>query len=137
MFSLGNNGSINGNNSTYVAYCFHSVDGYSKFGSYEGVGNNNGPFVHCGFRPAWIMLKNTAASQHYTMYDTKRSTSNLVDNAVYGDETEAESSAAEHNIDILSNGFKIRNNAAQNNTNNNTYIFMAFAETPFKYSNAR
>ena len=137
VFSLGNNGSINGNNSTYVAYCFHSVDGYSKFGSYEGVGNNNGPFVHCGFRPAWIMLKNTAASQHYTMYDTKRSTSNLVDNAVYGDETEAESSAAEHNIDILSNGFKIRNNAAQNNTNNNTYIFMAFAETPFKYSNAR
>ena len=71
------------------------------------------------------------------MYDVKRSTTNLVDNAVYTDVTEAESSAAEHNIDILSNGFKVRNNAAQNNTNANLHIFMAFAEVPFKYSNAR
>ena len=137
VFSLGNNAAINGNNSTYMAYCWHSVDGYSKFGSYTGIGNNDGPFIYCGFRPAFIILKNTAAYQHYVIYDTKRSISNLVDNAVYADVTEAESSAAEHNIDILSNGFKIRNNAAQNNTNANLHIFMAFAETPFKYSNAR
>ena len=137
VFSLGNNAAINGNNNTYVAYCFHGVDGYSKFGNYMGTGSNDGPFVHCGFRPAFIILKNTAAYQHYVMYDVKRSTTNLVDNAVYTDVTEAESSAAEHNIDILSNGFKVRNNAAQNNTNANLHIFMAFAEIPFKYSNAR
>ena len=81
VFSLGNNAAINGNNNTYVAYCFHGVDGYSKFGDYMGTGGNDGPFVHCGFRPAFIILKNTAAYQHYVIYDTKRSTSNLVDNA--------------------------------------------------------
>ena len=137
VFTIGNNGTVNTNNGTYLAMCWHSVDGYSKFGSYEGVGDNNGPFVNCGFRPAFILLKNADAYQHYVIYDVKRSLINVVNTATYADVTEAESSAAEHNIDILSNGFKIRNNAAQNNTNNNTYIFMAFAETPFKYSNAR
>ena len=137
VFTIGNNSVVNTNNATYVAHCWHSVDGFSKFGFYEGDGDNNGPFIYCGFRPSFIMLKNGDAYQHYTMYDTKRSTSNLVNTAVYADVTEAESSAAEHNIDILSNGFKIRNNGAQNNTNNNHYMFMAFAETPFKYSSAR
>ena len=137
VFTIGNNSVVNTNNATYVAHCWHSVDGFSKFGFYEGDGDNNGPFIYCGFRPSFIMLKNGDAYQHYTMYDTKRSTSNLVNTAVYADVTEAESSAAEHNIDILSNGFKVRNNAAQNNTNNNHYMFMAFAETPFKYSSAR
>ena len=137
VFTIGNNGVVNTDNGTYLAMCWHSVDGYSKFGFYEGDGDNNGPFIYCGFRPSFIMLKNGDAYQHYTMYDTKRSTSNLVNTAVYADVTEAESSAAEHNIDILSNGFKVRNNAAQNNTNNNHYMFMAFAETPFKYSSAR
>ena len=137
VFTIGNNSVMNTNNATYVAHCWHSVDGFSKFGFYEGDGDNNGPFIYCGFRPSFIMLKNGDAYQHYTMYDTKRSTSNLVNTAVYADVTEAESSAAEHNIDILSNGFKVRNNAAQNNTNNNHYMFMAFAETPFKYSSAR
>jgi len=137
VFTIGNNSVVNTDNATFVAYCWHSVEGYSKFGVYGGTGDNDGPFVYCGFRPAFIMLKNSDAYQHYTIYDVKRRTFNPVNTAVYADVTEAESNDSEHNIDILSNGFKIRNNGAQNNTNNNDYMFMAFAETPFKYSNGR
>ena len=137
VFTIGNNSVVNTDNATFVAYCWHSVEGYSKFGVYKGTGNNDGPFIYCGFRPAFIMLKNSDAYQHYTIYDVKRRTFNPVNTAVYADVTEAESNDSEHNIDILSNGFKIRNNGAQNNTNSNDYMFMAFAETPFKYSNAR
>jgi hypothetical protein len=118
-----------------IAYCFAEVEGFSKFGSYTGNGSADGPFVYCGFRPAFVMVKRTDNSNNWILWDTTRNTYNQIDDNLYPD-----TSAAENNdpgIDALSNGFKIRGTALFSNASGGTYIFMAFAEAPFKYSNAR
>jgi hypothetical protein len=122
-----------------VAYCWAEIAGFSKFGSYTGNNSNDGPFVYCGFRPKFVMIKDTNTAGYWAIFDTVRSTYNVTSNYL-----QAQSSAAEvslvANIDFLSNGFKLRaNNAnsAQNNVSGNTYIYMAFAENPFKNSLAR
>ena len=121
----------------YIAYCFHSVDGYSKVGTYVGNGNANGPFVHCGFRPAWVMIKRTDNVSTWSILDSARDTFNSVEAALYADNTTVENDEPSLGRDYLSNGFKLTGTYSGQNTSGGTYIFLAFAESPFKHSNAR
>ena len=135
VLSIGRQDQVNGSGNTHVVYCFSEVKGYSKFGKYTGNANTNGPFVYTGFRPAWIMVKATDAAKSWYMWDNKRSTSgfNLVDDALLADTSDAEFSGS--NIDILSNGFKLRGSGSGENGSGTNYIYMAFAEQPFVNSN--
>jgi hypothetical protein len=136
LVTLGTGGGINQSGNDMIMYCFHSVDGYSKVGSYTGNGNADGTFVYTGFRPAWVMWKKTNASgTMWQIFDSARNTYNVMDNYLH-----AESSAAEANydfVDYTSNGFKHRHTSGHANGSGDTYIYLCFAETPFKYSNAR
>ena len=138
VFSLGGSGySSNNSGATYVAYCFHSVDGYSKVGSYLGNGSSDGVFIYTGFRPAWIMIKRIDSTGGWSILDDVRaSNNNPVDRRVQANDTDTEESAGV-NIDFNSNGFKLRNSASSMNNSSGSYIYLAFAEQPFKYSNAR
>jgi len=128
---------VNNSGDTYIAYCWHSVAGYSKFGSYVGNGSADGPFVYTGFRPAFVMVKRTDASQSWAISDNNRTTSYNPANGVLL----PNDSAAEQNLiwhDFLSNGFKARQTYTGLNASGGTYIYMAFAEQPFSGpSNAR
>ena len=121
-----------------VAYCFAPIAGYSAFGSYTGNGSADGPFVYTGFRPAYVMVKRTSSSgTNWQILDTKRSTYNVMGDYLYASASNAEAYDANVGIDSLSNGFKIRGTDGNTNTNSATYIYMAFAENPFKFSLAR
>jgi len=120
---------------TMVAYCFSEVAGYSKFGSYTGNGSTDGPFIFTGFRPRYVMFKRTNTTGSWYILDTARDTVNAVVNSLEADLSIAETSP--YTMDYLSNGVKIRTINADLNTSGSTYIYMAFAESPFKYANAR
>ena len=127
---------MNATSNTYIMYCFHSVEGFSKFSSYVGNGDPDGPFVYTGFRPSFVMIKcSSAASTFWIMFDVERDTYNVMDTYLQAQASNAESSFPF--IDYVSNGFKHRHNSSHTNTSGQTYIYMAFAENPFKYSNAR
>jgi hypothetical protein len=135
VFSLGNGTDTNGNTNNFVAYCFAAVAGYSAFGSYTGNGSSDGTFVYTGFRPRYVMIKNTSSSSDWYIIDTSRNPYNAPTLALYADTSDADVSSTWW--DILSNGFKLRNSATSINGNGNTLIYMAFAENPFKISLAR
>tara|TARA_B100000029_G_scaffold45537_2_gene42018 strand:+ start:149 stop:3604 length:3456 start_codon:yes stop_codon:yes gene_type:complete len=137
VFGIGTGTWVNTDGTEYVAYCWSEVEGYSKFGSYTGNGNDDGPFVWCGFRPRWLLIKNSATSADWQLYDTTRETENVMNTILSPASTAAESSAEGYKIDLLSNGFKPRYNYAGHNGSGNTLVFAAFAESPFKYANAR
>jgi len=121
-----------------VAYCFSEVAGYSAFGSYTGNGSADGPFVHLGFRPRWIMWKcTTTGATDWDIYDTSRDNYNAANHRLIPDTSGAEQTLSPATFDILSNGFKLRYNYASSNNSGDTYIYAAFAENPFKYSLAR
>ena len=121
----------------YIGYCFHSVDGYSKVGSYTGNGSTDGTFIYTGFRPAWVMVKDTSAGGgSWGIYDSKRSPNNVMSERLVASASQAEATNTSA-YDFTSNGFKIRTSDSNFNTNNTTFIYLAFSETPFKYSNAR
>jgi hypothetical protein len=129
---------IGGSTNNFVAYCFSEVAGYSAFGSYTGNGSTDGPFIYTGFKPAFILTKDiTTGSFWWEMVDSARSPYNVVDKTLYANVADAEYSGSSYNKDLLSNGFKIRNTNGGDNTSGSTYIYMAFAENPFKYANAR
>ena len=131
----GAGGATNPNGSACIAYCFAEKKGYSKFGSYTGNGNANGTFVYTGFKPAWILLKQSSASgAGWRMHDNKRGISgNPEDETLYASATNAESTGRD--VDFLSNGFKLRTDSGDGNSSGATYIYMAFAESPFVNSN--
>ena len=135
VFSIGNNIHVNESGDNYIVYCFHSVEGYSKIGSYVGNGNADGTFVHTGFRPAWIMIKNASGTGGWEIHDNKRVGYNPADETL--DANTAAAEATGNNLDILSNGFKVRHTYGTANTSGSTYIYLAFAAQPFKYANAR
>jgi hypothetical protein len=120
---------VNESSDNYIAYCFAEKKGYSKFGSYTGNSNADGPFVYTGFKPAFVLAKVSSDTNDWFMFDNKRSTFNAVDDSLFPNKTDAESTS--HVIDFLSNGFKIRDSDGTVNSTGNTYIFMAFAEAPF------
>jgi len=119
----------------YIAYCFHSVEGYSKVGSYTGNGSTDGTFVYTGFRPAWIMQKKSNNTGHWHIWDSTRNTSNEVTRYLSADDSSAE--ATDGGLDIVSNGFKPRKTGSGLNASGDTYIYLAFASQPQKFSNAR
>jgi hypothetical protein len=126
----------NKNGDNYVAYCFAEVAGYSAFGSYTGNGSSDGPFVFTGFRPRFIMVKGSSDSDRaWVMIDTSRNTANVMNLNLYANASDAE--ATDTRADGLSNGFKVRGTGTWVNNSASTYIYMAFAENPFKYANAR
>jgi len=120
---------------TMVAYCWAPVAGFSQFGSYTGNGSADGPFVYTGFRPKFVLRKRTDTTSYWVTMDSTRNTYNLVDLALYPNDSLAESS--DNGFDFLSNGFKIRSSGSNINASGGTYIYMAFAENPTKFANAR
>jgi len=133
---------VNNSGDTFVAYCFAEVAGYSKFGSYTGNGSTDGPFVYTGFRPAWIMIKTSSvASQEWYILDSARDTYNLTANKLFpntsGVENASPNSSSTNALDFLSNGFKLKTTNDGTNQSAGTYVYMAFASNPFKYSLAR
>jgi len=139
VFTLGADGGVNGSGSTNIAYCFHSVDGYSKVGSYTGNGSSSdGTFVYTGFRPAYVMIKSSSFTDIWGIYDNERSTYNVVDDFLRADSNHVEQTNDTNvKLDFLSNGFKARGNNDAVNKSGGTLIYIAFAEHPFKYTNAR
>ena len=136
VFSVSNGPAVNGNTSTYVAYCFAPVSGYSSISSWTGNGSTDGPFVFTGMRPRWIMYKVTnVTGGSWILIDTARDPYNVSQQYMYANSSQAEASYGV--FDILSNGFKIRTGDSQTNGSGNTYIYAAFAESPFNYSRAR
>ena len=136
VFSLGSAASVNQNGATFVAYCWSEVTGYSKFGSYTGNGSSDGPFIYCGFRPRWIMIKRTDTTGGWTIWDTSRDPYNIAGNELQANTANTEATA-QSDFDILSNGIKMRNTYAAENASGGTYIYAAFAENPFNISRAR
>jgi len=140
VFSLGNGTDTNdssGGGADHIAYCFHSVDGFSKVGSAIGNGSADGTFVYTGFRPRWILYKRAVGGTgNWYMFDTERDTYNVAKGFLDANSSDSEDTSAAR-IDILSNGFKLRLSTGAWNASGNTHVYLAFAEQPFKYSNAR
>ena len=133
VISIGSDGQVSGNGQSHICYAFHSVKGYCKVGTYTGNGNADGTFVYTGFKPAMVIIKNTASSEHWRIYDNKRDSFNHMFRCIFPNESSAESTVdnASEEIDFLSGGIKIRSNAQQLNASGQVYIYMAFAESPF------
>ena len=137
-FAIGSGSTVNTNGGTYVAYCWAEIAGFSKISSYTGNGSSDGPFVYCGFRPRFVMFKNTNTAQNWIIMDTARDPYNKMTQWLFPNTLGAEYTDANIAVDYLSNGFKLRNVAGTElNGNGNTIIFAAFAENPFKNANAR
>jgi len=125
------------NQGDIVFYAFSEVAGYSKFGSYTGNGNADGTFVFTGFRPAYILLKRTNSAAAWVVHDDKRAGYNGDNDYLHPDNNQSESDGSSGTIDLLSNGFKLRMTAGTHNGSGDTFIYLAFAEAPFKYARAR
>ena len=125
----------NNNNVTHVAYMFAPVEGFSAMGKYTGNGSTDGkgPFINCGFRPAWIMFKNISVVSNYRIFDSTRDPINYADRRLFVDSTSAESQNSTQRIDILSNGFRVLGNSSAStfNISGQEIIYVAFAEHPF------
>ena len=141
VFTLGTWSGMNTSTpSTILAYCFNSVEGYSKFGTYVGNSNDNGTFVYTGFSVAWLMVKRAnGANTNWTILDNKRDTSNVAETRLFANSTSADSvsGGGVGRVDFLSNGFKARDSHQDGNSSSGTYIYFAFAKSPFKNSRAR
>ena len=136
VFSVGSAAGTNGSSRTNIAYCFHSVKGYSKIGSYTGSGSTNGSYIHLGFKPAWTMYKriSSGGSGGWSIHDNKRSESNgnnPLRKYIVAQTSGTESTDDFFTIDHLSNGFKLRATDGESNASGVTYLYMAFAESPF------
>jgi hypothetical protein len=134
-FSLGTWAAVNSSGGTFVAYCWAEIAGFSKFGSYTGNGSADGPFVFTNFRPKYIMIKRTDTTANWIVMDTGRGLYNASYYYLLPNLTDADSGPIA--VDFLSNGFKMRLSNAPFNASGGTYIYMAFAENPFKNANAR
>jgi hypothetical protein len=135
LFSIFNSTNVNGSGYTYVAYCFTDIKGYSKFASYTGNGSTDGTFVYTGFKPAFVIYKDTTVgtSNDWVMVDNKRIGYNSSNYRLFPNWTGAENTTGSI-IDFLSNGFKFRESDTSSNGSGRTYIYMAFAENPFTSS---
>jgi len=136
VFTVNTNSAVNGSGNTHIAYVFAEVEGFSKVGKYTGNGDADGPFVWCGFRPEMVIIKNASSAENWAIHDTQRSPYNVVVARLEPSANDAEATNLTV-LDFLSNGFKIRGTDGMWNSDGDTYIFAAFAETPFKTANAR
>ena len=132
VFTIGNNGQVNTSGDNYIAYCFAEVPGYSKFGSYTGNGNVDGPFIYTGFKPAFVITKVSSGStvQGWLVRDNKRNPFNVSDTVLPANNNSADVvNAGSYGVDLLSNGFKIRGTDGGVNQNGGTLIYMAFGQS--------
>lgn len=130
-FTLGTDPNVNGSGNTYVAYVWNEVAGFSKFATYTSNGSTDGPFVYCGFRPAVVFIRCTENGEYWHLYDSTRNTYNATNLFLYPTTADAEGTSG-RDIDILSNGFKLRGtDGGINSAANRKYIAMCFAENPF------
>ena len=134
VITLGTGGSCNSSTDTFVSYAFHSVEGYSKIGSFVGNNNNDGTFLYLGFRPAYALIKAITASSDWAITDNTINPYNQMSGWLEAN-TDDDLNTNGY-LDFVSNGIKFRNTNAQFN-DAQTYLYMAFAESPFKYANAR
>ena len=130
VFSIGKDATTNENADVFLAYCFASVEGFSSIGSYRGTSTVNGPMVYTGFKPAFVMIKNTTSSGPWFMYDNQRSPYNEIDDQLQANDTAAETTGSEE-VDFLASGFKVRTNDSDINYGAYYYIYAVFAEYPF------
>lgn len=143
VFSIGTNSPVNTSGATIIAYCWAEIAGFSKFGSYTGNGSADGPFIYTGFRPKFVMVKGTDTVSNWNILDTSRDPYNLESNRLRPNLSNVEESTPSGTYAIcwdgLSNGFKLRGGSGTNDVNQTsaTYIYMAFAENPFKNALAR
>ena len=130
VFSVDGSNYSSGSSRNYIAYCFAEKQGYSKFGSYTGNGNADGTFVYTGFKPAFLLIKQTGAAGKWLMIDNKRDPDNACNHRLNADVSNAETT---NNIfvDMLSNGWKFRTTDDDYNTSGVAGIYMAFAKNPF------
>ena len=135
-FGIYSDGAVNNNGSNIIAWVWSEVEGFSKFGHLIGNGNSDGTYVHCGFTPRFIIVKNNNQGFNTVIQDTHRSPGNVAAKKLCPDSTAAEASAND-SFDILSHGFKMRTSDAGTNANGSRYVFMAFATNPLKYARAR
>jgi len=127
-FSIGTSGASNGSSDNHIAYCFKSIKGFSKVGSFIGNGSTNGPFVYCGFKPAFLLTRRISTTASWRITDSKRDVDNPANTQLYPNQNAAD--YTEYDIDFLSNGFKIRNSGAQMNANTYSTIYYAIAAEP-------
>ena len=135
VFSVGTSSSTNSNTKDYIAYCFSNVNSYLKIGKYTGNGSTNGTFIYTGFRPAFVMTKRIDSTGSWYIFDSTRATFNEAE--PYSLANAGNTEATDLGWDLLSNGFKHRTSYIEQNAWSGIYMYMAFAETPFKYANAR
>jgi hypothetical protein len=136
VFTISNNSEANANNENLIAYCFSEVAGYNKFGSYTGNGSTDGPFVFTNGKPAFVMIKRTDSTGDWYLFDSSRNSSNPVSLGLISNTTQIDGDYTGWG-DFLSNGFKIRRTDGAWNASGGTYIFAAFAESPFQTANAK
>ena len=141
VFTVGGSDEVN-DGYNYVAYCFAEVEGYSKFDSYTGNGSTDGPFIYTGFRPSTIIFKRTDSTDggEWKIMDSARTPYNWTCNILFPHSSSAENTSeleSTYGIDLLANGFKVKASHGAFNASGGTYMYMAFAENPFKNSNAR
>ena len=129
VFSLGSNGDVNTSGRTYIAFCFAEKTGFSKVGTYTGNGSTNGVFNYTGFKPTFVIIKRLNSNQPWCMWDNKRSPFNVSQNYLYANTSDAEGSGASINIDMLSNGFKLRASGSFLNTSGDSFIYIAFGQS--------
>jgi len=134
VFTVSTGTDANASGDDFIAYLFAEKQGFSKFGSYTGNANADGPFVYTGFRPAWLMVKRTDTTNDWVIHDNKRNTFNGMTNNLKANLSDAEATTGAF-YDFTSNGFKCRNTDYSMNASGGTYIYMAFAEAPFVNSN--
>jgi len=128
---------IGTNGHTHVAYCFAEVKGFSSFGNHVGNSLADGAFANTGFRPRLVIIKGLGSGGSWFMWDTEREPFNQMDTAIWADATNGDTVHSEYRIDFVSNGFKLRGVSAGTNSDTIRYTYMAWADSPFKYANAR
>jgi len=126
---------VNASSNNYIAYCFANAENLCRVGSYTGNGSTDGPMIYTGHRPALLLIKRTDATNNWHLVDSERDTFNVVDATLYPNLSNSEATTT--TADFLSNGFKIRASGNFANASGGTYIYLAIAEQPFKYANAR
>ncbi|MGE0751862.1 MAG: LamG-like jellyroll fold domain-containing protein [Variibacter sp.] len=140
VFSVGTSAATNGSGADMIAFLFAEIPGFSKFGIYTGNGSADGPFIWCGFKPRWLMVKRTDTTGDWLQYDAARELYNPRSTLLFPNSTAAEFQNANYPLDFVASGFKLRAGGASSaayNASGATYIFAAFAEAPFKYSAAQ
>ena len=136
QFTVGTDGSVNGNGQSFVAYLFSSIEGYSKVGSFKGNGAADGPFVYTGFRPQFLCIRSVTQGNNWAIFDNKRDPYNSMHERLHPNTNGGTNAGAGDTIDFYSNGFKCINSDSLENPSSAWVAYMAFAKTPYKYSNA-